>query len=228
MSQRYAERLEALHTAPVSVPTVGDPMLVTLRAAMHTNFVALLEHEVECRRDKNIEALRTMLRAVFQLRALVKIAEDDFDQKTIKKAGKRLRKLSRCLADVHELDVMMRDILHYGAALSHRRTIATIVAHLDAQRLLAKAQLIEYLDSKKYRKFLKRFQAFLLAPADEVLDLTPIDDPTAPSEVRHLLPVVLHQQLAKIRAYDTFMDASDNEVFVAMRNDVWLFRYTLT
>jgi len=228
VSGRHADRLEDLRATPVDPCAPTEPMLVVMRGMMQTQFIRLLANEEACRRDKSIEALRTMRRVVYELRTLVKIAENTYGQRTAKKAKKRLRQLSERLDDVHELDVMMRDILHYGAGLAQRMTIASIVAHLDAQRLLAKERLLKFLDSKKYAKFIKRFHKFLRKPAADVLAFADDEeDPGDPQQVQHLLPVLLHRQLATIRAYATYIDGADPEVFTAMRDDVRRFRFTL-
>jgi CHAD domain-containing protein len=229
MSERYAKRLEKLRSQAVPPCTASDPMTLVIRRLMQLQFIRLLSHEEACRSDKNIDALRTMRQIVYELRTLVSIMEDTYDQPTAKRAQKRLRQLSERLDDVHELDVMMRDILHYGAGLAQRMTIASIVAHLDAQRLLAKERLLDFLDSKKYAKFIKRFYRFLKKPAADVLIFAEDDiDPGEPHQVQHLLPVLLHHQLATVRAYGGFVEEADPEVFTAMRDDVRLFRYTLS
>jgi hypothetical protein len=220
----HAERIDELHDHQLALSQPTDPLPLVLRAQMHTQFVQLLQAEEPCRTDKNVEALRMMREAAAHLHLMVTLVEAEMGTRTAKKAEKRLRQLRERLNAVHELDVMMRDILHYGAALAQRMTIASIVAHLDAQRLLAKQELVDFLDSKKYAKFVKRFHKFLLEPADDLVD-TP--DPGDPLQTRHRLPALLHEQLAVVRAYDPFMTSDDNEVFTELRADLTHFRVIL-
>jgi CHAD domain-containing protein len=224
VSHHHAERIDELrdHKPPPLRPT--DPLPVVLRAQMHTQFVQLLQTEDACRLDKNVEALRTMRQAAAHLHLMVTLTEAEMGIVTAKKAEKRLRQLGDCLDAVYELDMMMRDILHYGAALAQRMTIASIVAHLDARRLLAKHQLVEFLDSKKYAKFVKRFQQFLLEPIEDFVDEP---DPGDPQQTRHRLPALLHEQLATVRAYDPFMESNDSAVFTDLRADLTRFRHIL-
>ncbi len=223
MPNYHADRIETLQAQDNAPPTSTDPMVKALRVYMHHKFLNILMLEDDCRQDKNIQSLRTMRTSVYQLKTLVYIMEHKYDQKTVKKAEKRLRQLIKRLDSVHELDVMMRDLLHYGAGLVQRMTIASLVAHLDAQRLLAREKLIKYMDSQKYHKFLDRFQEFLLAPADDVLNLED-EDPGDPQQVRHVLPVLLHRHLALVRSYDPFVASSDSDVFLALREDVRVLR----
>lgn len=224
MSHHHAERIDELHDHQPPSPQPTDPLAMVLRAQMHRQFILLLQAEGPCRLDKNVEALRAMRRAASHLHMMVVLAEVEMGGRTAKKVEKRLRQLCERLDAVHELDVMMRDILHYGAALAQRMTIASIVAHLDAQRLLAKQQLTEFLDSKKYAKFILRFQAFLLEPVEDLLDPP---DPGDPHQARHRLPALLHEQLATVRAYDPFLSFDDNEVFTDLRADLTRFQQIL-
>ena len=49
----------------------------------------------------------------------------------------------------------------------------------------------------------------------------------APHQLRHVLPILLHERLARVRAYDTVLPASDDAILHALRVEFKQLRYAL-
>lgn len=225
MTHLYAEHLNALQSQPVPPIQPDDHIAAAIRKVLHAEFVALLQTEIICREDRNAEALRDFRATALHLWALTELIADDIPGKTVKRTRKRLRRLVKRVNSVRELDLMMRDLLIHGEGASDRMVIAGIIAHLDAKRLLMRGDLIKHLDSKKYRKFVKKYAKFLQMPFAEWLDAAADDN--APHQVRHVLPAMLHNQLAAVRAYETDLADADADLLADFYVDTRQLMYLL-
>lgn len=202
MTDTNAQRIAALRALPVSALTVTDTLADAVTKLLHKYLLALLQAEAECRVDKKQDAALRMLESVRTLIVLVGMLESQLPDKHAKKLHKRLSKLKDKLRDLYTLDVMMRQLLVYGEGVDHRMTIAGLVAYLDARRLVVRQSLWDYFEHKKYIWLLDTLQAIVIAPQDL---LPPEDESLAPRELRHVLPVIINQQLAIVRAFETVL-----------------------
>lgn len=216
MTQLYAERIDALKSQSVPPIQPDDHIAEAIRKLLHTAFITLLEREAACREDRSSEAMREMRATAWQLWTFTEMIAPDVPGKTAKRTRKRLRKLIRRLDGVRELDIMMRDLLVHGEGSSDRMVIAGIIAHLDAKRLVRRNKLIKHLDSKKYRKFIKKYEKFLNSSFEDWLG----EDDEMPHQVRHTLPAMLHEQLAAVRAHETLLADADADMLQDLYDDV--------
>jgi CHAD domain-containing protein len=65
--------------------------------------------------------------------------------------------------------------------------------------------MLAYLDSKRYSRFKKRLGKFLRTPGAGAQPVFSRDDQPLPHRLRHVVPVVVYQRLADVRAYDEWV-----------------------
>jgi CHAD domain-containing protein len=139
-----------------------------------------------------------------------------------------MRKVARTLGTVRDLDVMLIDIQGYEATLEPelRSTLQPIYAMLDQQRVQARKDLIRLLDKGSYRRFVDDFSSFVTktgkgAHAVETEEIHPF-------QVRHLLPRLIYEHLAAVRAYDGAIADADPVTLHALRIEFKRLRYVVT
>lgn len=216
MNTAHAERIATLSETPVPPIQPDDHIAAAAQKAILTALLQLLHLEAECKEDRNIDALRQFRAGVRRLQALLCLLEPYVPQKVYQRFGKRTDKLLTRIDDVHKLDLMMRDLLVHGEGAENRMAVAGIIAHMDAQRLLARDRLFSYMGKKKYQKFLDELQKYARGTPTDVLDIED-DAATTPHKVRHVLPVVLYEHVAGLRAQSDCL-ASTNGVPLS---DLW-------
>ena len=79
------------------------------------------------------------------------------------------------------------------------------------------------LDSKSYRRFLKDFGEFVTTPIEKK-----VSDKVVPTEVRHLLPSLIYDRMAAVRAYEDRLEDADSPRLHALRIEFKRLRYTLS
>lgn len=226
MTVDHTQTIETLKQYPPTPITPEMHIAEVARALMHENFLVLLTCEPDCRSGKHADKLEQMRSAARHLLTLLDILDPYLGHKKTRKLKKRLRKLLVAARNVRDLDAMMKDLLVYGEAADSRMTVAGIIAHMDAQRLVAQTRLVSVLDSKKYNKALAKLEALLIQPVSNVFELD--DDPTAPHQARHVLPVVIHQQFAAVRAYEAVMQRIPADYYQDFYEETLKLRYLLS
>ncbi|MEL6268901.1 MAG: CHAD domain-containing protein [Chloroflexota bacterium] len=204
MKISHAERIDTLTDKPVSPVQPEAPIADALRTVARQQFIDLLKKEIETHHERNVLSISQLATATHALSNSVKLLAPYLSDKSAARFEKRLAKLARRVEGVRMLDAIVRDLLVLGEASTDRRTISSLIARLDAQRLVGKQKLYTYLSSKKYRKFLDQFQLMLTQPLDDVVEA---DETARPYRLGHVRPVLLMQHLAWVRHCGTAKDA---------------------
>lgn len=99
-----------------------------------------------------------------------------------------------------------------------------LLAAWAEQRAAARAEMLAYLDSARYAEFKAEFEVFLTTPGAGL----PKDysDRFAP-RVAHVLPALVYERLARVRAYDGAIATADYIELHALRIEFKKLRYTL-
>ncbi len=219
MKAYYAEHIEMLRSQPTSAIHLNDPITVGIQVILRNTLIDLFEQEAACHDDRVTEAMRLLHKAAEKLQTTLALATPYMEPKQAKRFTKRLNKLSSKVNGVRELDIIMHSLLIEGEGAADRRAIAGILAHMDAKRLLAKEGLYAFLESKKYRQFVSQ-----LASVAQVDEDTPLFRATVateePHQVRHVLPMILHEHLAMVRAYTPSLDDAKPETLSDLRQKV--------
>ena len=218
----YEKRLAKLETARGDL-LATDILIEAARKILVTDFMALLRHEAGSRSGEDPEDVHQMRVAIRRMRSLLRLIKQNPDAELYEWAAEALKTLGGILGIVRDLDVLIDNLGAYGANQPEEQqvNIQAIVARMDKRRNRARAKLVEHLDSKKYRTFVREFSKQLRKPVTSEAE-TP-----HPHQLRHILPTILHQQLATVRAYDTIMADISTEQLHALRLDCKRLRYTL-
>lgn len=197
--------IESLSSRVVPVAP-DDTMAEAGRKILLADFVQLLTREAGCRSGEQIDDIHQMRVATRRLRSALRLLEPYYKGKRIRASSDNLRRLARALGKVRDLDVMMKS-LHRSQKSATDPAVAealqAIIDRLARKRERAHARLVKHLDSREYSDFVADFSVFLSSEGKGVVAL----DELSPHQVRHVIPTLIHDQLAIVRAYDTVIPA---------------------
>lgn len=184
-----------------------DSMAEAGRKILLTEFIRMLKNEAGSHLGEDPEYVHRMRVATRRMRSAFRILEPYFKSKSIAPFTQHLRKLARALGDVRDLDVLIGDLQTAKAGLDDdiQAGIQILIDRLERKRRRARKKLITHLDSGAYRQFKETFAKFLTHPGKGVQSLENNGVSVVPIQVRHILPIILHEHLANVRAYDTVL-----------------------
>jgi CHAD domain-containing protein len=186
----------------------------------------MLSHEAGSRSGADIESVHQMRVAIRRIRSLFNLIGAYYRPKTTAKYERGLRQTARALGAIRDLDVLILDLQAYQRKLpaDDQAVLAQVVSKLAERRSADRVRLIQLLDSERYARFIRSFQRFAKRPAKGARRLKRSE---APHQVRHVLPLLLHERLARVKAYDTVLPSSDDAVLHALRVEYKQLRYAL-
>lgn len=210
------------HAAPI----VGDDAIAEAgRKVLLRDCIKMLENEAGSRAGEDIEFVHDMRVATRRMRSILGMFSDHFDDKAIAAYAEGLRQTAKTLGKVRDLDVMIADLEAYAADEAEiAEPIAGIIKTLDKQREKARANLVKWLDSKEYKKFVKSYVKFLTEPGKGALAL---ETATEPHQVRHVAPVMIQEALAAVRAYEVVLEDAEYDTLHDLRIAFKRLRYTV-
>jgi CHAD domain-containing protein len=184
--------------------TVGDTMAEGARKTLCFHFKRMVNHEPGTRRGEDIEELHDMRVATRRMRAAIRVFGNYMDVKTMKPFAKKLRRVGRILGAVRDLDVFKLKTQAYIDTLPPQRQdeLEPLLSVMDEEHQKAREQMLSLFDSDYYERFKKRFAKFLKKPGAAALPALGSRGELLPQHIRLVLPVVLYQQLANVRAYE--------------------------
>ncbi len=225
---------EKTWTLPFALPELAspgirpdDPMSEAGRKTLWFHFVRMLLHEPGTRLGADIEELHDMRVATRRMRAAMRVFGDFFEPEAIAPFTKGIRRVTRALGPVRDLDVFEEKAGHYLQTLSEtaRGSLDPLLETWHAQRQNARENMLALLDSGRYHKFVREFADFLQTTGAGALPL-PRGQPT-PYQVRHVAPRLIYTRYETVRAYETVLDNAQIETLHALRIDFKYLRYTL-
>jgi CHAD domain-containing protein len=181
-----------------------------------------------------------------RMRAAYRIFADYYDQKVQAPFNKGLRRTGAMLGAVRDLDVLLEKAEAWaappvntapsaevpppakessGPGDQEGRSLEPLLADWRTQREVARRQMIEYLDSPTYRRFVADFQAFLTTPGAGALPVE-AGAPT-PYQVRHVVPRLIFTRYEAVRAYEPIIGGAPLTTYHALRIDFKRLRYAL-
>ena len=95
---------------------------------------------------------------------------------------------------------------------------------LEDRRGVFRVRLNRLFDSKRYSRFIRRFQRLTKRRGRGARKLKRRE---TPHQLRHVLPPLLHERLARVKAYDSVLPAADDTVLHALRVEYKQLRYAL-
>lgn len=178
----------------------------------------------------DVEAVHDMRVTTRRMRAAITVFEAGFPPNSLGFLKNSLGNVTKKLGAVRDFDVFFEKFTAYQQELlpSEQSEITFLLEYCRLQRGLAKVKLLDYFNSKKYKKFKNKATLFLKKGKFKT-DNTLIDKPT-PYQIRHVAPVLIYSNYEAIRAYEPFFnDVSDvsMKLLHRLRIDFKYFRYTL-
>ena len=203
-----------------------DPMAEAGRVIFARQIRRMLSHETGSRTGADIESVHQMRVAIRRMRSLFNLIGAHYRPKTTAKYERGLRQTARALGAIRDLDVLILDLQEYQESLPphDQEVLAQVVSMLDERRSACRERLNQLLDSKRYARFIRGFQRFAKRPAKGARRLKRSE---APHQLRHVLPLLLHERLARVKAYDTVLPAADDTILHALRVEYKQLRYAL-
>lgn len=202
-----------------------DPMAEAGRVIFAQQIRRMLSHEAGSRTGEDIESVHQMRVAIRRMRSLFNLIGAHYRPKTTR-FERGLRRTARALGAIRDLDVLILDLQDYQESLppQDQEALAQVISLLDERRSASRVRLNQLLDSKRYARFIRGFQRFAKRPAKGARRLKRSE---APHQLRHVLPLLLHERMARVKAYDTVLPASDDAVLHALRVEYKQLRYAL-
>lgn len=150
----------------------GEPAVNHVRALLDKRLRAMLGHEPGVRAGTDIEELHQMRVAARRMRAALKSARPLLDRVWADRLRSDLGRLGRALGPVRDLDVMI-DRLHTEVASlppAEQAAGGRLVAVLEADRVAARAAMLDELDSDRHAALRCDLVEAVSAPLPEAPD----------------------------------------------------------
>lgn len=213
---------------PKGTIALDDTMVAAARKTLRRYWKRARDAEPRARDGSDIEGVHDLRVAVRRLRVAFRGFRDYLDREATRPLRRRLRRTARLLGAVRDLDVFQGKTQQYVETLPARRRteLDVLVAAWKAQHADARAELVAWLDSRKFARFKAEFTACLQKPETE--DRRPADGRNG-GRVRDVVPVVLLRELATVRAQDELVARRDAplEELHRLRIACKRLRYTL-
>ncbi|HEX2907937.1 MAG TPA: CHAD domain-containing protein [Phototrophicaceae bacterium] len=225
MAYSPAHQIEVL-TPAIAAVQPEDSMAESGRKILLAELVLMLNQESGSRSGADIEHVHDMRVAIRRMRSAIRLLNPYLKGKAIKGYNRNLRQIGLVLGDVRDLDVVIDELQAYAATLDAdgQTALQPVLAELEKRRQEARINLNACLDTKTYRRFVKAYCNFLLEP-------TPEPDrkgSVTPYQVRHVLPMLIADRLAVVRAYETVLAEADAKTLHALRIEFKRLRYLLS
>ncbi|MFW5709058.1 MAG: CHAD domain-containing protein [Chloroflexota bacterium] len=203
-----------------------DNMAEAGRKILLKEFIRMLKHESGSRTGTDIEDVHQMRVATRRMRSAFRLLDAYYRDKPTRPFARELKRIARRLGSVRDLDVMIEDLSTYNQSLAAdtQPHLQPLFNKLEKRRQKARKKLVKYLDSKDYQSFIRNFTDFLTSPGSGT---HPIQDESTPHQVRHVLPTLIHEKLAAVRAYDTVAAEAPAPILHALRIEFKRLRYTV-
>jgi CHAD domain-containing protein len=208
-----------------------DAMSEAGRKTFRFHFRRMLYHEPGTRLGEDIEALHDMRVATRRMRAAFRIFGDYYQPKAVAPYLKGLKRTGRALGPVRDLDVFRAKIEAYLSTLpeSEQGRLDGFLGVLEARHEMTRKQMLTYLDSAKYHRFVERFGEFVETEGMGSRPVTLDGVEPRPCRVRHIAPITIYERLAAVRAYDEWVTIPNPPLkrLHALRIACKRLRYTL-
>ena len=227
-SPEAAESLIETLRAQIVPVDPEDTMAEAGRKILLADFVQMLEREEGSRVGEEIEHVHQMRVATRRMRSAFRLLSEYYKPGPTRPYIKGLRQIARRLGKIRDLDVMIDDLQQYQAkqAPGLEHVFDSIIERLDKRRRRARKKLNRFLDGPEYQTFIQQYAQFLTKPGKGARSQDA--DGVVPYQVRHVLPMLIHQHLAAVRAYDTVIDNQDQLTLHALRIEFKRLRYAIT
>lgn len=223
--------LAALPDMPPDL-TAELPLAEACRLILRTQWTQLLLTEHGVRDGSDPEYVHNARVAIRRARAALRLMGGHFRARVKRHHDRRLRTLGRVLGTVRDLDVALENLRLFRKTLPKgaRKPLRPLRSELEAQRQVARQELLAHLDGKEHRAFITDFGEFCTTPGAGVRKSHRRPSDVAPHQVRHTMPGIILQGYEQVRAYEVAFADPDSlplETFHALRIQAKYLRYSL-
>ncbi|MCY3780837.1 MAG: CHAD domain-containing protein [Chloroflexi bacterium] len=203
-----------------------DPVAEAGRKVFAGQIRRMQRQEAGSRTGEDIESVHRMRVAIRRMRSLLKLLPDFYRVGTVSKIEGGLREIARALGRIRDLDVLILDLENFSATQppEQQAQILSVIDRLDQRRDNRRKRLNALFDSKGYARFLRQLSRFGKTPGRGARR---IKRRRAPHQLRHVLPLLLHQRMARVKAYDTVLPSSDINDLHELRVEFKQLRYAV-
>ena len=203
-----------------------DPMAEAGRKLLVRQIARMKRHEAGSRTGEDIESVHQMRVAIRRMRSLFQLLDSFYKRKTIAKYAGGLRQIARALGKIRDIDVLILDLEAFKPLLpvETQPTLDSIIDILEKRRSCHRDDLNQFFDSKRYRRFVRQFRRLCKRTGRGAIPVKALE---SPHQARHVLPILLHERLARVRAYATVLPAADDAILHALRVEFKQLRYAI-
>jgi CHAD domain-containing protein len=203
-----------------------DSMPEAARKVLNYHFARMQRREAGTRTGADAEDLHDMRVATRRMRAAWRVFDGAFKAGRTKRIRRYLERLADRLGAVRDLDVLIKGLEAYRAALDEQRRpgLEPLLSVWRKQRAHARTQLINELDSHRYASFVREMDDFLDAGAHAA---AAVATPTAPHRVRDRAASEIWAAYEVVRAYEVVLPSAGNETLHDLRISTKWLRYAL-
>jgi CHAD domain-containing protein len=195
------------------------------RLIWRRQLAAMALNEAGARLGEDPEYVHDMRVATRRARSAARIFGEYFEQRPMKPLLRGLKKTADRLGAVRDLDVALGKLAASGLAAGQE----PLAREWTSERAKAESDLVSWLDSDGYRRFLAALGRLAVTPNLGARDFTAPDDAIRPHQVRHTFPEAIVERYAIVRAYENVIDDPDlpNATLHMLRIDCKRLRYVL-
>lgn len=203
------------------------------RSVWRQQLAVMVMNEAGVRLSDDIEYVHDMRVATRRARAAARLYADFFQRKAIRSFGKRLRTTGRLLGAVRDLDVALArmDAHQREGAGEDDDGLRRVGEEWRKRRAQAHSALLEWLDSRKYRRFIAEFADFCQTAGSGVKSFASKRGKAPKShQVRHVIPSMLMSRYEAVRAFEMIFETGEHvpvETLHALRIECKYLRYHL-
>ncbi len=187
-----------------------DTMAEAARKLLLFHFQRILYHEPGTRAGEDPEALHDMRVATRKMRTAARIFAPYLDPHSLRPLLPEIRQVGNALGAVRDLDVFWQATEGYliGLPEAHGSELVPLHAAWKAARTRARERMLGYLESEAYQQWKQRLAELLLVPW--VDQERPLDrrGRARPRRVRHVAPILIYERLARVRAFDEWLQGT--------------------
>jgi CHAD domain-containing protein len=215
------------------VAGIHPTMLITdaCRLIWHEQLMVMLCNEAGARFSREIEYVHELRVAIRRARAAAKLYGDFFPRKRLRPFLKVLRETGQRLGVVRDLDVLIAKAQRNRKQQKRgKKGQSALLTQWEAARAEAHAELVAWLESKRYRTFVADFHKFCSTPPAEAESNVATGTGPPLQQIRHVAPTLLMARFAQVRRYEVLFDRAEPMPYAtihALRIDGKYLRYSL-
>jgi len=208
--------------------SADDPMSEAGRKVLAYYFARMRAEEEKVRAENASDPIHDMRVATRRLRSALTLFSPFYHKRAIKPFRKTLPKVADALGAVRDMDVFHHKTKDYAESLPEAEREGLQPLLDDTQRRIDEAYLalMAILDGHNYQHFLTAFADFVTTPEKGAKTLANDEQPV-PYRVRHVIPPLIYEKDAAVRAYETVLANAPLDTLHALRIEAKRLRYAL-